>query len=52
MVNFDWTTNVYDGALQIIVQDTESLEKDYGPDDDEDETENFFRRFISLIFAA
>lgn len=52
MVNYDWTSNVYDGALQIIVQDTESLEKEFGPEDDDDEEEIYFRRFVSLVFAA
>ena len=50
MTNHDWTCDVYEGSLQIIVQDMESLEKEYGPEDDE--KDEYFQRFLKLVAAA
>jgi hypothetical protein len=50
---YDLVSNVYDADLLVSVQDLGSLEKQYGPDDeDEDEDGEFFRRFIKLVTAC
>jgi hypothetical protein len=48
---FDLVSNVYDADLMISVQDLESLEKENGPED-EDEEEEYFRWFVNLVSAV
>ena len=48
---FDLVSNVYDADLLISVQDFESLEKEYWPEED-DEEEEYFRWFVRLVNAV
>jgi hypothetical protein len=48
---YDVVSNVYDADLMITVQDLESMEKEYGPDE-EDEEDEYFRWFVTLVNAC
>ena len=49
---YDLVSNVYDANLSITVQDCESMEKEYGPDDEDDDEEDYFRWFVSMVNAG
>jgi hypothetical protein len=48
---FDLVSNVYDTDLMISGKDLESPGKQCGPED-EDEGEEHFRRFVTLVNAV
>jgi lysyl-tRNA synthetase class I len=48
---FDLVSNVYDADLLIAVHDYDSLEKEYGTEE-EDEEKEYFRRFVKIVMAG